>query len=189
MAGFCKYCGKTLKTTGECPDSHCGKGLPKRRPPGPNEISPFPRASRPRRLLGSGIEFFAYFIGGLIVLAMDSLTFGILGLAALVIAGLIFLRDFNGGVVSIAKRVGRMRVVGYKTGEPASNTQAFLRNIPYFVLFILFAFPIPIPFIDASFMALFSLLVGFDILLIFANPQGRRMGDLLAGTQVVEVRN
>jgi uncharacterized RDD family membrane protein YckC len=34
----------------------------------------------------------------------------------------------------------------------------------------------------------FALFIPLDVMMILASPQGRRLGDFLAGTQVVEAR-
>jgi uncharacterized RDD family membrane protein YckC len=99
---------------------------------------------------------------------------------------LIILRDFNAGAYSIAKRVSQMRVVDSRTGRSPSNAQALLRNSYYLGLLVVAVF---LPWIAWLFSVLFMLFIGFDIMMILASPRGRRLGDLLAGTQVVEARS
>jgi len=152
----------------------------------PHSLGPLPKANSTRRFLGSGIEYVGYCICVWIITVLDFFSGGILGIFSLFLVGLIFLRDFNGGAFSISKRVSRMRVVDYRTGQATSNTQALLRNSYYLVLPIIAAF---IPYLDTVTSILFMFFVGLDVMMILASPQGRRLGDLLAGTQVVETKS
>ena len=186
MAGFCKTCGNLLEN-GQCSDHPPALVKSPLQPPVPiaKEVGPLPPASRPRRLLGSGIEYVTYVLCAWVVTALDLFTGGVAGLLALGIAALILLRDLNAGALSIAKRVSQMRVVDWKTGQPASNLQGLVRNFYYFGLLIVAAF---LPFGDVLSSLLFTLFIVLDLAIIFANPRGRRFGDILAGTQVIEAR-
>lgn len=196
MNGYCEKCGSQIASGGKC-DCSQGSGTSVEGPLSPvppaaasshraQEIGPLlPKPSTPRRLLGSGIEYIAYYMAIWVVAALDATTGGILGLSALIVAALIILRDFNAGRFSISKRVSNMRVVDWRTGHTASNTQALLRNSYYFGLPFLAAF---IPLFDLVSSPLFMMFIMLDIMMILANHQGRRLGDFLAGTQVVEAR-
>ncbi|HKH47270.1 MAG TPA: RDD family protein [Thermoanaerobaculia bacterium] len=188
MSGFCKECGALLKLgDSQCPNGH-QQGLvahPALRPEPLQKIGPLPKPSTPRRLLGSGIEYVAYVFFTWVVTFLDSLTAGIAGLLALIVAGLVMLRDCNAGALSIAKRVSQMRVVDRRTGQPASNLQGLVRNGYYFGLLVIAAF---VPWFDWISSGLFMAFIAVDIAMIVANPRGRRLGDLLAGTQVIEAR-
>jgi uncharacterized RDD family membrane protein YckC len=187
MSGFCKDCGELLKVEDrQCPNGH-PQGLVTKtlRPEPPQRIGPLPKPSTPRRLLGSGIEYVAYVFFTWIVTFLDSFTAGIAGLLALIVAGLVMLRDCNAGALSIAKRVSQMRVVDRRTGQPASNLQGLVRNGYYFGILVIAAF---VPWFDWISSGLFMVFIAVDIAMIVANPRGRRLGDLLAGTQVVEAR-
>ncbi len=71
---------------------------------------------------------------------------------------LYFLKDsFNGR--SLAKRVTKLQVVDNRTGEVATPLRCFVRNLPVMI------WPV-------------------EVLVTFFSPQ-RRLGDLLAGTRVV----
>jgi uncharacterized RDD family membrane protein YckC len=148
-------------------------------------IGPLPKPSTTRRFLGSGVEYIAYVIGGGVISFLGTISGGLLGLLSLLLLGLIVLRDFNAGAFSIAKRVSQMRVVDSRTGRSPSNTQALLRNSYYGLLAVLMF----LPWIDWLLLALFMLFIWFDVMMILASPRGRRLGDLLAGTQVVEARS
>jgi len=153
-------------------------------PPG-GTIGPLlPKANTTRRLLGSGIEFTSYVIGAWAIATLDAGTFGLLGLLTVALLGLIVLRDFNGGAFSIAKRVSQTRVVDWRSGRRASNPQALLRNSYYLALPAVAI----LPWVDCLTSSMFMLFIALDIMMILANRQGRRLGDLLAGTQVVEAR-
>ncbi len=195
MSGFCELCGKPIKK-GLCPDGNCpnsihesgavpGLGSVASHASSP-EIGPvLPKPSTPRRLLGSGIEFTFYAFCFWSIVFLDLVTGGLLGLLCLILFGLIVLRDFNNGAFSIAKRVSQMRVVDWGTGRSPSNIQAFLRNSYYIGLLLLAV----IPAIDCIFASLFMLFITLDITMILASHQGRRLGDLLASTQVIEARS
>lgn len=192
MAGFCESCGVPLNSRNACPvcepasgapaspqesegaKSHpvqSGKGIKK-------DIGPLPPAHRFRRLLGSGIEFLVYAIA----LPFMSLAPGPGCLIFLVLIFLILMRDFNAGAFSIAKRVSRMKVVHWRSGQPAGKLQSFLRNSYYIVLL-----PVAlVPVYGVVFWPIFLFFVAVDIIVLVASPQGRRLGDFLAGTQVVE---
>lgn len=197
MTGFCTVCGNSLELTGKCPKGHlvsrpvaAAVGAVPGSAPYPTRsttgLGPLPKASTARRFLGSGIEYIAYCIGVWVITLLDLVSGGILGILALFLAGLIFLRDFNGGAFSISKRVSRMRVVDYRTGHATSNTQAIVRNSYYLVLPIIATF---IPLLDTVTSIFFMLFIGLDIMMVMASPKGRRLGDLLARTQVVEARS
>lgn len=178
MAGFCEVCGESL-VNGRCPNGHTAKLVRK-----PAALS-LPSASKSRRLIGSGIEYSAYLAGVWVIAFLDLISAGLLGLlAAMALIGLIVLRDCNAGAFSISKRVSSMRVVDWRTGQPATNTQALLRNSYYLVLLTVSLLPIT----DLVTSPIFTFFVAVDLLMILANPKGRRLGDQIAGTQVVEAR-
>lgn len=178
MAGFCTLCGKSIKD-GKCLNGHAAstykQGLASQDPTQPIVL---PKANIFRRLLGSGVEFIVY------IFAIPAMNIGFFGpgcFVLLIVLALVLLRDFNAGHFNIAKRVSQMRVVQWQSGQAASNVKSFLRNSYYLVLFAIAYVPffgwIPLAFV-----------ITLDIMMIIANPRGRRLGDLLAGTQVVEER-
>jgi len=182
MSGYCKDCGTLLAPGGNCSDPGClqaNRQLPEN---GPGTL---PKPSTARRLLGSGIEFIIYSALAWLITGLESASFGLLGLLFLFLIGLIVLRDFNGGLYSIAKRVSHMRVVDLKSGRATSNIQSLLRNSYYLVLLAIAIVPVVGCFSSTAFMVF----VALDVMMIMANPQGRRLGDLMAGTQVVQERS
>lgn len=181
---FCHECGLSVKG-GRCANGHPELG---QKPPSVTPlhgIGELPKAETARRLLGSGIEFIVYVACGWVILFLDLLTAGLLGLLSLVLVVLVVLRDFNAGAFSIAKRVSRMRVVDWRTGKAASNVQALIRNGYYLGLLLLMV----LPWTDLPVMFFLKLFIAIDILMILSNPKGRRLGDLLANTQVVNARS
>lgn len=200
---FCDVCGSPVQTSGQCPKgpheelattrpdlsqevtSHFPQELiqaPPHQALTPGGVGPLPKASTSRRLLGSGIEYLSYVLGIWIIAALDFFTGGLLGLFSLFLVVLIVLRDFNGGTFSIAKRVSQMRVVDLRTGRAASNGQALLRNGYYLALLIAAL----IPFVDVLSSLFFTMFIFLDVMMIMASRRGRRLGDFMAGTQVVE---
>lgn len=197
MTGFCKDCGLPRKDNEKCPCGATGTESSSHKSILPQTssasalavdggIGPFPKSDTGRRLLGSGIEYFAYVAGAWAITLLDSITGGILGFLAVLLVCLVVLRDFKGGAFSIAKRVSQMRVVDLRTGQAASNAQALLRNGYYLGLLFIAAV---LPWIDWLSSALFTMFVVLDIAMIFASRRGRRLGDFLARTQVVGSRS
>jgi uncharacterized RDD family membrane protein YckC len=149
------------------------------------DIGPLPKASTPRRLLGSGVEYVAYIIFATIIYILGNLTGGLLGFLYLLLICLIVMRDFNAGAFSIAKRISQMRVVNASTGQAPSNAKAIFRNSYYLGLPLIAM----IPYLGGPLALIFFMMfASIDIMMILASPRGRRLGDFLAGTQVVEAR-
>jgi uncharacterized RDD family membrane protein YckC len=192
MAGYCKHHGLPLGPDGKC--SQCTSinldriptpGMPTAYQQLSRGIGPLPKASPPRRLLGSGVEYISYVAFATFLYGLETFTGGSLFFLFILLLFLIVMRDFNAGAFSIAKRISQMRVVNVKSGQSASNVQAILRNSYYLGLPLVAMIPLaggPV----ASFF--FMTFVVMDVMMILANPRGRRLGDFLAGTQVVEAR-
>jgi len=92
------------------------------------------------------------------------------------------LRDLRGGRYRLRSRSHGALVVDVVTGQPASETQALRRNLPLVVAWSLAV--LPDPFGLLGWMAV-GFLVAVDAMLVLVRRDGRRLGDLLAGTQVV----
>lgn len=179
MSGFCADCGRALE--GEaCPSGH-GRAVAGR---GEQALVRLPRAKAGRRLAGSGIEYAAYVAGVLVLSVMSVVTAGILdALLAPLVVLVIAIRDVRSGLFSIGKRIAGLRVVQIGTGQPATNAQAVMRNSYYLGLTLLMMLPVIV--LDGLAATLFGLCVVIDVLMIIATEDGRRLGDRLAGTQVV----
>lgn len=206
MTGYCTECGRPILKTGRCKADHvpaapsaageavavvqggnqklAGGALPL--PVGaPTRAIALPKASAVRRLAATGIEYMIYLVALWIAIAASpwtALTAGVVG--PLLICTLLAVRDLRGGAFSLNKRLAGLRVVDVKTGLAASSVQALGRNSYYIVLLLLMALP------GVEFFGVwpFKMLVAIDALMILVNPAGRRLGDFLAGTQVVAER-
>lgn len=145
-----------------------------------------------RRLGSSGMEYLAVLVGEILtgsLVGMFSVVPVIGTLLGAVIGGVFSLlaatywiiKDTGGGRRSVGKRVGRMQVVDVATGAPASAFQAALRNSYYIVACLLGV----IPGVEVVGWAMFGLAALMDSALILSDGAGRRLGDRMAGTQVV----
>lgn len=202
MAGFCAECGQRLLGTGLCAVGHpqlgpaavpAGGGdraghrnFAVRRPVGaPEERLTLPKARSVPRLFASGIEFMIYLVALWIVLLLSLPTGLIAGVVGpLLLCAVVAIRDLRGGMYSLSKRLAGLRLVDAGTGLAASNAQGLARNSYFIVLLLVMAFPAVEYFAAVP----FKMLVVIDGLLVMVNPAGRRLGDFLAGTQVVSVR-
>jgi uncharacterized RDD family membrane protein YckC len=178
MAGFCEVCGESI-VAGRCPNGHTAIITKK------NGLPELPKSRTLPRLLCSGTEFGIYFIAVLFIAGLDVLSAGVAGLLCLPLAALIGLRDVSAGTFNLGKRISNMRVVDCRTGQPASNLQALGRNSYYCGLLLVAAFPL----IDMATSPMFALFSALDVIAIISNPKGRRLGDFVAGTQIVGARS
>jgi len=143
-----------------------------------------PKAGTAQRLGGASLEWFIYQFGCGLIAVLSASTFGLAdAIIAIPLALLIAIRDAHSGLFSIEKRLGRMRVVKFDSGEPISNVDAFKRNS--YLLLMPIGMALPIIALDALLLTLFEFMVLVDVLMIVFRSDGRRLGDLLAGTQVV----
>lgn len=205
MTGYCPQCGHQIRESGACTsctnsnneqnliDMDTAQGLVAATPKGvagrpvgaPVQARlDLPKASTSRRLLGSGIEYLIYTTTIGLASALGIFTGGILGFLwvpfMLVVVGI---RDLNAGAFSLGKKIGHMRVLDLKTAQPASNYQALLRNSYYLTLIFLMI----VPYLKFAFEGIFLTLIIIDTLIVISSPTGRRIGDYMAGTQVVPV--
>lgn len=200
MTGYCTECGQPILGSGLCRAGHTptastvavagGDAMAatanSRLPVGAStQALSLPKAKAVPRLAAAGIEYLLYLVGIWLVITFSLATGLVAGLIGpLPLSVLVALRDFRGGALSISKRVAGLRVVDRKSGLVASNFQALIRNSYYVLLLLLMALP------GGEFVAVwpFKMMVVTDGLLILVNPRGRRLGDFLAGTQVVAER-
>jgi uncharacterized RDD family membrane protein YckC len=80
---------------------------------------------------------------------------------------------------SLGKKIMGLRVISVSTGSRGSFRDSMIRNAPFAAALLLYL----IPFVGWFFSAL---IIVFEFLLILGNPESMRLGDDLAGTQVVE---
>jgi len=200
----CPHCGVPYEIEGTCTNPACPEAeaaatafqspilrqkatpAPSARRPGP--LLEVPRPPLERRLGGSALEVFTLFLVELIGSLAMGFTFGVSGaLSSLIDATYMALKDMGGGRYSFGKRAVSERVVDVATLERASNGKCFLRNLPYVLAWGLAVIPVIGDLVGWS---LIGVLVLLDLILILATPTGRRLGDFIAGTQVVaEERN
>jgi uncharacterized RDD family membrane protein YckC len=81
---------------------------------------------------------------------------------------------------SAGKKIMGVRVISVTSGGNGSFRDSIIRNSPFVAAVLLFYL---IPFVGWIFSALILI---FEFLLMIGNPEGMRVGDDLAGTQVVE---
>lgn len=174
---FCVECGTPLTDPERCPKGHL-QVISQAVNDEPIEL---PKLVTRRRLLGAGIEFLTYLaIPG----ALAFMTLGLMdGLAVPIIVLMIALRDAQSGLFSIAKRISKSRVVDFATGRAATNGQALRRNSYYIILMFFMVSPVLV--LDLVAWTAFWGAMLIDVALIVTGPNGRRLGDFLADTQVV----
>ncbi len=100
------------------------------------------------------------------------------------LAGLLYLLIADGltGGQSLGKRVARIRVVKDLDGQRAGFLESALRNVPFVVIGLFLGIPL------LGWILLFSvgvLIVGIECYFVVSDPQGKRLGDIIAGTHVL----
>jgi hypothetical protein len=186
MAATCGICSDTLEDAAHCIIPECphraaalaspykpsGSALPA--PPRPSAIG---RATPSRRLLAAGPEFLI-----LMGLEIVSAIFVPVGVAiSSFIALYVATRDISGGRFHVGKRLARVRVVDAATGLVPTHGQAVLRNAPYILGWLIAV----IPGLELVGWGLLLLSALVDVGLVLADPLGRRLGDRLARTKVI----
>jgi hypothetical protein len=98
------------------------------------------------------------------------------------LAGLAYLLvgdGFSGGR-SIGKRLIGLQTILPETRATAGFRESIIRNVPFAMAQVAFA----VPYVG---WIVSTAIVTFEAVLIIGNEQGRRIGDELAGTQVLDV--
>jgi len=121
-------------------------------------------------------RFIAKLIDGLLVAALAEVVAPVGFLAGL--AYLLVADGFAGGR-SIGKRLIGLQTILPDTRDPAGFRESIIRNLPFAAAQVAFAVPY-VGWIAAA------AIVAFEAVLIIGNEQGRRLGDELAGTQVLD---
>jgi uncharacterized RDD family membrane protein YckC len=190
----CPHCGIPYEIEGTCTTPGCSAAEAAIAPPKPRPApQPIPRVGtalvqvpRPplaRRLGGSALEFLTMLGIEVLGTVLAPFTWGITGaLTSLLVATYVGLKDLGAGRYSFGKRAVSVRIVDVVTLDRANNLKCFLRNLPYVVAWAVAILPVVGDIVGWSAL---GLLVLVDIGLILATPSGRRLGDYLAGTQVV----
>ncbi len=96
------------------------------------------------------------------------------GMAYLLIAD-----GFSGGR-SIGKRLIGLQTVLPDRRESAGFRESIIRNLPFAVAYVAFI----VPYVG---WVVSGAIIAFEAVLILGNVQGRRLGDEVAGTQVLDV--
>jgi len=96
-------------------------------------------------------------------------------------AGLVYILISDGLFAgsSVGKKIIKLRVVSASDKSACSFRQSVLRNIPFFIALLLYV----IPLIGLVFI---GIIAAVELLLIIGNKEGRRLGDEIAGTKVIE---
>ena len=134
----------------------------------------YPKAQVLNRFIAKLIDLFLAAAAAEVIVPVGFLV----GLAYLLVAD-----GFAGGR-SIGKRLIGLQTVLPETRGPAGFRESIIRNIPFAVAQLTFAVPYVGPYLGWFVSAV---VVGFEAVLIIGNEQGRRLGDELAGTQVLDV--
>jgi uncharacterized RDD family membrane protein YckC len=116
------------------------------------------------------IEFFTYnYYGGVGNASKEKLIFGLIFLILPLLY--ILVKDGLGEGQSLGKKAVDLMVININTNEPCTKLNSAGRNILYSII-------TAIPYI------------GFllEVIMIFANPDGRKLSDLGAGTQVIDIK-
>ena len=92
----------------------------------------------------------------------------------------ILIADGFAGGRSIGKRLIGLQTVLPGRREAAGFREAIIRNLPFAVAQAAFAVPYVGWLVSAA-------IIAFEAVLILGNEQGRRLGDEVAGTQVLDV--
>ncbi|HEY5627117.1 MAG TPA: RDD family protein [Nitrospira sp.] len=136
----------------------------------PLAVGVYPKAQVLNRFIAKLIDLFLAAAAAEVIAPVGFLA----GLAYLLVAD-----GFAGGR-SIGKRLIGLQTIIPDTREQAGFRESIIRNIPFAVAHIAFV----VPYI--GWLAAVAV-VGFEAVLIIGNEQGRRLGDELAGTQVLDV--
>ena len=140
----------------------------------PLGVGIYPKAQVLNRFIAKLIDLFLAAAAAEVIVPVGFLV----GLAYLLVAD-----GFAGGR-SIGKRLIGLQTVLPETREPAGFRESIIRNIPFAVAQLTFAVPYIGPYLG---WLVSAVVVGFEAVLIIGNEQGRRLGDELAGTQVLDV--
>jgi uncharacterized RDD family membrane protein YckC len=130
----------------------------------------YPKAQMLNRGIARLIDLFIVAAAGQMLVPVGFLG----GLAYILIAD-----GFSGGR-SIGKRLIGLQTVRPGQREAAGFRESIIRNLPFAVAHVAFAVPYVGWLISIA-------IIAFEAVLIVGNEQGRRFGDEVAGTQVLDV--
>lgn len=121
-------------------------------------------------------RFIAKAIDGLLIAAASQVIEPVGWIAGLAYA--LIADGFPGGQ-SVGKRLIGLQTVVPRTKEFSGFRESIIRNLPLALAYLLF----PIPYVG---WLLAGAVVAFEALLLIGNEQGVRLGDEIAGTQVLD---
>ena len=130
----------------------------------------YPKAQILNRGIAKLIDLFIVAAAGQMLVPVGFLG----GLAYILIAD-----GFSGGR-SIGKRLIGLQTVLPGQREAAGFRESIIRNLPFAVAQVAFAIPYVGWLVSVA-------IIAFEAVLILGNEQGRRFGDEVAGTQVLDV--
>jgi len=136
----------------------------------PLGVGIYPKAQVLNRFIAKLIDLFLAAAAAEVIAPVGFLA----GMAYLLVAD-----GFAGGR-SIGKRLIGLQTILPDTREAAGFRESIIRNIPFAVAHLVFAVPY------VGWLAT-GAIVAFEAILIIGNERGRRLGDELAGTQVLDV--
>ncbi len=130
----------------------------------------YPKAQVLNRGIAKLIDLLIVAAAGQVIVPVGLLA----GLAYILIA------DGLAGGRSIGKRLIGLQTVVPVRHEAAGFRESIIRNMPFAVAQLAFAVPYVGWIVSVA-------IIAFEAILIFGNEQGRRLGDEVAGTQVLDV--
>jgi len=136
----------------------------------PLAVGVYPKAQVLNRFIAKLIDLFLAAAAAEVIAPVGFLA----GLAYLLVAD-----GFSGGR-SIGKRLIGLQTILPDTREPAGFRESIIRNIPFALAHVAFGVPY------VGWLVAVAIVV-FEAVLIIGNERGRRLGDELAGTQVLDV--
>ena len=134
-----------------------------------NRCGIYPKAQVLNRGIAKLIDLFIVAAAGQMIVPVGFLG----GLAYILIAD-----GFAGGR-SIGKRLIGLQTVLPNRREAAGFRESIIRNLPFAVAQVAFAVPYVGWLVSVA-------IIAFEAVLILGNEQGRRLGDEVAGTQVLD---
>ena len=182
----CARCGAPLDGVVDCPRGFppgCGLRLAALEPGALTE-GPLTEQPLDERARGAALEGAALVGLEVVGLLASPVTIGVAGMVTSLLAmAYAAVRDLDGGRYRIVPRAAGSRVVDAQTGQDATGAQALRRNLPLVLAWSLAVLPDPLGLL--GWMAV-GFLLAVDAALVLARPDRRRLGDLWAGTIVVQ---
>lgn len=140
------------------------------------DAEPFPKADVLERFLAKFIDFLvmsAFFAFPTFVGPLAGITY-------------ILISDGLRGGQSLGKRVVGIKAVSAETREACGFKRSIIRNSPFGLLMIFWFLVGWIPYLGKTlFLAAALLVIGFEMLLIYTDDRGARLGDRIADTVVI----